>query len=254
MKPTVKVLIALALGLCLSACGHINNSHHYSSSAVNYLYPDQQHALAKQGIPELDLPIKVGIAFVPESSTSEENGSVLTAAEKMGLMRQVQEHFQAYKFVHSLKLIPSNYLYREGGFDNLRQIKAMHDIDAIALISYDQNQFTEEGFASISYWTIVGAYLVPGEHNDTHTMVDASVYHIESETLLFRAPGINHIKSKATPINLSAQLRLDSNRGFKQASSNLIIKLDQQLQQFRRMAKTSPDKIQLNYSEAYTGY
>jgi rhombotail lipoprotein len=109
----------------------------------------------------------------------------------------------------------------------------MYGIDVIALISYDQTRFTDRGVASISYWTIIGAYIVPGEKNDTHTMVDASVYDIKSRKMLFRAPGISHIKSKSTPVNLSEQIRIDSIEGFKQASEALIISLKEQLELFR---------------------
>ena len=39
-----------------------------------------------------------------------------------------------------------------------------------------KKQFTDEGLASFAYWTIIGAYIIPGEKNDTHTMLDAVVY------------------------------------------------------------------------------
>ncbi len=45
---------------------------------------------------------------------------------------------------------------------------------------YDQVQFTGEGLLSLTYWTIVGAYLVPGEKNETKTMLDAAVFYIAS--------------------------------------------------------------------------
>jgi len=97
------------------------------------------------------------------------------------------------------------------------------------LLSYDQTQFTEEGLASITYWTIVGAYIIPGEKNDTHTMVDAAVYDIQSRKMLFRAPGISHIKGLSTPVNLNEELRDDSIEGFKEASVDVIKNLDLQL-------------------------
>lgn len=34
----------------------------------------------------------------------------------------------------------------------------MTGADIIALISYDQVQFTDEGLASLSYWTVLGYY------------------------------------------------------------------------------------------------
>jgi rhombotail lipoprotein len=90
----------------------------------------------------------------------------------------------------------------------------MYNVDVVALLSYDQAQFTDEGALSLTYLTIVGAYLVPAEKNDTHTMLDAVVYDIRSRKMLFRAPGTSQIKGHATLMNLSEQRRKDSDAGF----------------------------------------
>ncbi len=57
----------------------------------------------------------------------------------------------------------------------------MYDIDVIALVSYDQVQFTDGSFLSLTYWTIVGAYVVAGEKNDTSTMLDLTDPHKPSK-------------------------------------------------------------------------
>ena len=129
----------------------------------------------------------------------------------------------------------------------------MYGIDVVALLSYDQTQFTDEGLASITYWTLIGAYLIPGEKNDTNTMVDASVYDIQSRKMLFRAPGINHIKGKATPINLSEQLRVDSIESFKAASKDLVTNLEIQLEMFKEKVKELPEEYQIVHKPGYTG-
>ena len=90
-------------------------------------------------------------------------------------------------------------------------------MDVIALASLDQTQFTDEGMFSLTYLTVVGAFVVPGDKNATHTMVDMAVYDIASRKLLFRAPGISYIKGLATPVNLREQLRNDSSAGFAAA-------------------------------------
>jgi len=255
-KPTIKPLaegpaslyfcfILFCLSL-LSGCGNMAKQH-YRSSVVDYLYPKQEHT-AQEQIPALKLPLSVGIAFVPDNGNS-----AMSEAGKLDLMNSVKQHFEAYPFVRDIQLIPSTYLRAGGSFDNLNQLKLMHNIDVIALLSYDQKQFTDEGFASISYLTLVGAYLFRGEKNDTQTMMDATVYHIDSQKLLFRAPGVNHIKSSATPVNLSQQLRKDRNLGLQNASEAMITALDVQLHRFRNMAMQSPGKVQLHYSDAYRG-
>jgi rhombotail lipoprotein len=107
--------------------------------------------------------------------------------------------------------------------------------------------------ASITYWTIIGAYIIPGEKNDTHTMVDATVYDILSRKMLFRAPGTSHIKSNATPVNLTEKLRKDSLESFKFASTDLIKNLDTQLQLFKEKIKDAPEDYQITHRPGYTG-
>jgi rhombotail lipoprotein len=225
-------------------------SQHHSSSVVQYLYPDQTEHIETPGIPRLALPLKVGVAFVPENTGRNQT---LTERDKMELMNEVSKNFRKYDFVKSIELIPSAYLREKGSFANLDQLHTMYGVDVVTLLSYDQTQFTDEGLASITYWTLIGAYIIPGEKNDTHTMVDASVYDIKSRKMLFRAPGINHIKSKATPINLSEQLRIDSLKSFKEASKDLVTNLEMQLDLFKEQVKELPEEYQIVHKPGYTG-
>jgi rhombotail lipoprotein len=240
-------LISFAL---LSGCASTQNSSRYNSSAVEYLYPDMDQRIQKAGIPHLQLPIKVGVAFVPGNANRAE---VLTERDKVVLLEKVGRRFEALEFVHSIEIIPSAYLVPRGSFANLDQIRTMFGTDVIALVSYDQTQFTDEGIASITYWTIVGAYLVPGEKNATHTMVDATVYDIKSRTLLFRAPGVSRLKSTATPINLSEQLRLDRVEAFDMAADDLIVNLEIQLDRFKEKIKQQPEDFRVTQRAGYSG-
>jgi rhombotail lipoprotein len=253
-------LLVTALVSLTSGCGFMTTQR--SSSVVQYLYPDWADYVETRAIPRLELPLRVGVAFVPESTVQGRSLFVpeeittapsLTERDKLELMEEVSRHFKKYDFVKSIELIPSAYLLKEGSFTNLDQIRTMYGIDVIALLSYDQTQFTDEGLASITYWTLIGAYIIPGEKNDTHTMVDASVYDIQSRSMLFRAPGISHIKSKATPVNLSEQLRVDSVAGFQEASVDLVTNLEFQLELFREKVKQTPGDYQVVQGPGYTG-
>ena len=245
VKQMMLVIIVSAL---MTGCA-VRSTHH-RSSVVQYLYPDQADHVDVPGVPQLALPLSVGIAFVPENNTENQ---ALTETQKMNLMAEVSRHFKTYDFVKSIDIIPSDYLTKEGGFANLDQIQTMYGIDVIALLSYDQTQFTDEGIASITYWTIIGAYIIPGEKNDTHTMVDATVYDIQSRKMLFRAPGTNHIESNATPVNLTEKLREDSFESFTLASKDLIENLDAQLQLFKEKVKEAPEDYQVSHRPGYTG-
>ncbi len=248
-KPTVWLTIVMLMFVLGTGCA-VRSTNHRSSSVVSYLYPNQKEHVDVPGTPKLALPLKVGIAFVPESRIAYQ---ALTETNKMDLMKEVSQHFKQYDFVKSIEIIPSAYLRDEGGFTNLDQIRTMYGIDVITLLSYDQTQFTDEGLASITYWTIIGAYIIPGEKNDTHTMVDATVYDIQSRKMLFRAPGTNHIKNTSTPIALSEKLRQDSLESFQLASRDLIQNLDAQLQLFKQKVKEAPKDYQISHRPGYTG-
>lgn len=243
------LLCSLIAILFMSGCaGHV--SQHRSSSVVGYLYPDKDKPLDTPAIPHLALPLQVGVAFVPESSG---RNSGFTEKEKARLLGEIATHFRQQAFVGSIEILPSVYLRPGGSFENLDQLRALHGIDVMVLVSYDQTQFTDEGLASIAYWTLIGAYIVPGEKNDTHTMVDAVVYDIASRKMLFRAPGISHIKGRATPVNLSEELRKDSLQGFQQASEDLIANLDEQLASFKQRVKERPQDYRVVHRAGYTG-
>lgn len=129
----------------------------------------------------------------------------------------------------------------------------MYGVDVIALLSYDQVQFTDTGLLSLTYWTLVGAYVVKGEKNDTQTMLDAAVYDIRSRKLLFRAPGISRVKNSATPVNLTEKLRLDRDEGFRLAAAELVTNLHRELELFRERVKKSPDEVKIVHQPGYTG-
>lgn len=261
----VRVLFMLCVLALLSGCAQ--TASRYNSSTVEYLYPDRDQIVETAGTAHLQLPIKVGVAFVPNHQEmvrpqhsgwpsgwgSGSRGDALTESEKTNLLEKVSRRFETLEFVHAIEIIPSAYLVPQGSFANLDQIRTMFGIDVIALVAYDQTQFTDEGIASITYWTLVGAYIVPGEKNATHTMVDTAVYDIKSRTLLFRAPGVSYVKSASTPVNLSEQLRRDRVKAFDMAADDLIVNLEHQLDRFKDSLKKRPQEIQITHRDGYSG-
>lgn len=255
-----RLCIVLSLAVMVAGC---SGKRHYASSLMDYLYPNEQK-VAQHGQPTLELPLKVGIAFVPDttatgneafSSWSGHQGAyhALGEKERMDLMASVADEFRDYDFIESIELIPSAYLSPRGGFDNLQQVSTMYDIDVIALVSYDQVQHTDEGLLSISYWTIIGAYVVQGEKNSTSTLIDAAVFHIPSKNLLFRAPGKSFVKDSATPVNLNEQLRNDAVEGFDAATDDMIVNLQIQLELFQEKVKRQPEKYNIETKASYQG-
>lgn len=255
-----RFICALLLTVPLAGC--VTTTHN-ATSVVEYLYPNS-NTIETPSVPVLTLPLRVGVAFSPGAAAIPSSRAValpfrsagqfaLTEKKKQDLMQEVAKHFKKYPFVSDIEVIPSAYLTPRGGFANLDQIKTMYGVSVIVLLSYDQTQFKDEGALSFSYWTIVGAYIVNGEKNDTHTMLDAVVYDISSRKMLFRAPGTSLVKGTATPVNLSEQQRADSEAGFEKAASEMIANLDAQLAAFREKVKERPAEFKVQPSAQYRG-
>ena len=259
-KTCLKIGAAAALAALAVSCASFGGRQsHHSSSLFAYLYPDQQGHVDQPAVPVLSLPLRVGVAFVPDDRPNGRgfrnlaNSVTFSESQKLELLQEVTGEFKQCPFVSSIEIIPGPYLVPRGGFANLDQIKAMDGVDVMVLLAYDQVQFTDEGLLSLSYWTIVGAYVVHGEKNDTRTMIDAAVYDISSRKLLFRAPGLGNVKGSATPVNLSEQLRHDSELGYQIAATNLTDNLKVALNQFKERVKASPAEYQVIHKPGYTG-
>jgi rhombotail lipoprotein len=177
----------------------------------------------------------------------------LTENRKNEVLDEVANHFRKLPFVRSIEVIPTAYLRSRGSFANLDQIRTMYGVDVIALVSYDQTQFTDQGLLSLTYWTVVGAYVVRGQKNDTHTMLDTVVYDIPSQKLLFRAPGLSEIKARSTLVNMSEQLRADSQAGITQATADMVKNLDSQLVTFQAKVKERPQDYRVVHADGYRG-
>ena len=158
-----KILLKFLVLTPLIYIGGCTTSTHYNSSVVQYLYSDQNEPVQTSEIPILSVPVKVGIAFVPETKEDQTNCGTapfseppgLTETEKMSLMQGVSEYFKKYDFIKSFKLIPSAYLDSKGSFSNLDELRILFGVDIIVLFSYDQSQFVEKGSSSILYWTLI---------------------------------------------------------------------------------------------------
>ena len=256
LKSVILMGVLIALGLSGCASQRVSTK----SSIMEYLYPESEDTFVEPSIPHLKLPLRVGVAFVPESkeSTSARNlwsGGVysgeLTEAKKGEILEAVSDNFRALDFVSNIEVIPSAYLTPGGSFANMSQIKTMYGIDVIALVSYDQVQFTDEDVLSLSYWTIIGAYIVSGEKNDTSTLMDTVVYDIASQKMLFRAPGTSRVTGKSTLVNLSEELRTDSIEGFEIAAQDMVVNLKTQLSTFKQRIKDDPSQVEISHREGY---
>lgn len=243
-------VFALLPLLFLSGCTHLwlgRADRHEAGSLVQFLYPKTDAPIITPQIPTLHLPLRVGIAFVPAGTHSRSRGleSNFSEAQKTMLLRTVADEFRKLNFIASIEIVPTTYLRSGGGFENLDQLKTIMGLDVVALIAYDQAQNSSETAWSLAYWTIVGAYIVPAQRNETHTLVEAAVYDIASRSLLFRAPGTSAIKDHATPLRSEAELRIDSATGFTAAAADMTKNLKVELDTFKIRAKENPEQIRV---------
>ncbi|WP_438480988.1 rhombotarget lipoprotein [Oleiharenicola lentus] len=253
------LLALLSLGLTGCVGMWSNYRRHEASSVVNFLYPGKEQPFITPTIPTLRLPLRVGIAFIPAGHGGPHNNhtsiapSKFTESEKTALLRRVSAQFKTLPFVESIQIVPTTYLRAGGGFDNLDQLKALMGIDVVALIAYDQAQNTHDTEWSLAYWTIVGAYVVPAQKNETHTLMEAVVYDIASRSLLFRAPGTSAVKGHATLVRNREELKNDSSRGLNEAANDMTAHLAQELELFKVRAKEEPDAVKIEHRPGYTG-
>ncbi len=250
-----KLLLATLIASLLSGCvGWRDSQRVQATSVVQFLYPDKTNHIETPRMAVLSLPLRVGIAMLPpaKSNNNYTASNAPSLAQQTFLLQKVAAEFRALPYVKSIEVIPSVYLRPEGSFENLDQLKTMYGVDVIALVSYDQVQFTDTSLFSLAYWTIVGAYVVQGEKNDTQTMIDAVVYDIASRRMLFRAPGISRIKAHAAPIDLNAELREDSRKGLETATTEMIKNLNVELSTFKERIKTEPEEFKIEYKPGFS--
>jgi rhombotail lipoprotein len=204
------------------------------AAVVDYLYPSGSDPVPPADV-QLALPVRVGLAFAPGSTPY---GSALDESQKQRLLERIAQEFEGAEGVESIQIVPTSYLKAEGGFENLAQLRGLLGVDLMALVSYEQTQFSDVNKASLAYWTIVGAYVVEGNENETHTFVDLSLFDITSRALLFNAAGTSKVERSSTAIESTEALRSDSAKGFDRAITGLIGELELALAQFREQAKS----------------
>lgn len=261
MFPTARVialgLLAVVLLFLLTGCVGLwgDRRHHEATSVVQFLYPGKDLPFVQPQIPTLRLPLRVGVAFIPSGSAGgyRHAQAGFDEQQKTELLRRVAAQFKSQPFVQSIEIIPATYLRPGGGFENLDQLRALMGIDVIALIAYDQTQTSSDTEASLAYWTIVGAYVVEGQRNTTHTLMEAVVYDIPSRSLLFRAPGTSSIKNHATLIRNDYELQKAAVGGLQEAAAQMTTNLATELELFKVRAKEEPQNIRIEHRPGYIG-
>ena len=212
------------------------------SSLASYLgtKPVAPSSRPPSGPARVAYPLRIGIAFVPADPTQTHGDAFganplgpLGPGQEPELQKRVVASFMGKPWVQEVKAIPSMYLAKGGGFEDLDKVARTFQVEVIALVSVDQVQFSNPKWYAWTYWTLVGAYMVKGDKNDTTTVVDAAVYHVPSRALLFRAGGVGTAKGTSTWSSREASFRTQSQQSLDRAMGQLSEALDREAMTFQ---------------------
>ena len=221
-----------------------------SSSLVDYLYPNGEvPPEVISTVPHLELPLRVGIAFVP----SADRRNVISEATKIGLLEEVKKGFADRQYIQHIEVIPDTYLRSSNGIEGMQQVARLYGVDVMALVSYDQVASLEDNKASLLYWTIVGAYIIQGTDSETQTFVDTAVFDVNTARLLFRAPGINKSVDRTTMLEAGEVLRKNREASFTSAMNDMSVNLDAELDRFRERVKNDTDVATVAWKPSFGG-
>jgi rhombotail lipoprotein len=221
-----------------------------TSSLVNYLYPngEQPPGLAQE-IPQLTVPVRVGIAFVPEDGKSP----IVSREVKMRLLKEVKNAFRHHQVVQQIRIIPPDVLRSRGGFRELRDVAQRYNVDLIALVSHNQIRAIQNNSLSITYLTIVGALVLPGNNHHVSTFIDTAVFDVGSNKLLFRAAGKDRVYRQTSAFALTEKNTLISRNSVKNATNDMIGSLNTELKKFRSRIRSGSNEADVYYRPGYRG-
>ncbi len=237
-------LVSLALAGCVTlvCMPNCNTRVHNSSSLVDFLYPDGHLPPPATVAPQLRIPLRVGLGFLP-SANAQVAG--LDEAHQEVLLERIRQRFASRKFVTDIVLIPDYYLRGGRGYAGLNGVQRLYGVDVIALVSFDQETHLDENRWSLAYLTIVGAYVVKGDRHDVSTLVDLAVVDPQSRQLILRAGGTDVRHGNATLIDAARETRAANITGFDAATDQMIEHFDAALAKFEADVRSGTAPIRV---------
>jgi rhombotail lipoprotein len=244
-----KVTSAAVLALSVSGCGliqhalcdpHCHSGSSSSSSLVEYLYPNKGEPPPHDTVPELHVPLRVGLAFLP--SHGQEG---LDAAHQAEVLERIKQRFKTRHFVNEIVIIPDYYLTGRRGFEGLQGVQRLYGVDVMALVSYDQVLHEDNTQWSLGYLTIVGAFVLNGDRHDLSTLVDLAVVDPASRSLVLRAGGWDVRHGSSTLINEDRDSHDASIASFGAATDHMVEHFDSELTRFEAEVRAGNANVQI---------
>ena len=253
MKNTFTLLGLFFFAMTLTACSIFGSerTHRYgSTSLVKFLHPDGNIPADVQK-PVLNLPLRVGLAFVP---ASRDYGAI-SQSSKTQLLNNIKSAFNSKPYINEIVIIPDAYLNANRGYTSLEAVKQAYQLDVIALVSYDQIVKTRDNLLAIGYITIAGSYIFPGSHHKSSTFVDLALIDIDTRQILFRAAGDSTSKSVGAVAYAENAYDRSLNRDIAKAMQLMQANFDTELVKFeeRLRARDPNDNVIVKHREGYSG-
>lgn len=258
------VMLVVVAGGALSGCTvlegilcqpHCEQRSRNSSSLVGFLYPNGEVPPPDDAVPELKLPLRVGLTMLP--STGDAPG--LDAAARAELLERVRQRFQTRDFIAEIVVIPDYYLANargpggSGGFDSLAGLQRLYSLDLLALVSHDQVTHSDENTLAVTYLTIVGAYLVPASRHEVTTLVDLAVVDPQTRSLLLRAGGTDTQSRTTTLADKAVTSRSSQGKSFASAGDQMIEHFDLALKQFQENVRSGKARVRVTRQRSSGG-
>jgi rhombotail lipoprotein len=245
-----KAVCAVVLVLSVSACAELAYTHAggSSSSLVEYLYPRNSRPPLQDTVPELRLPLRVGLAFLPARGVAP-----LDEAHQQQLMERIRQRFSSRPFVSQIVLIPDYYLGNQRGFQGLEGVQRLYGVDLMALVSYDQTLHESNTRWSLGYLTIAGAFILHGDRHDISTLVDLAVVDPGSRSLVLRAGGTDVRHGTATAINEDVASREAQVASFSAATDQMIDHFDTALDHFQSDVRAGKANVHVVHKSNLAG-
>lgn len=242
MKKIIVTAVAI-LALGLSGCVGLYSAgtrHYRSSTLVEYLY-GREPPPAEVETPELQLPLTVGLAFLPQAGGQVTIGET----EKSVILDRIRDRFGSRPFVRDIVEVPGYYLSQNPGMNGLAALQRLYNMDLLALVSYDQVSHQDDNPLSLTYLSIVGGVIFPGTNQDVTTVLDMAVIHPSSRSLVLRAAGMDNREGKTTALHAEPRLRERRAAGFHAASDQMIERFEAELTRFEQQVRSGTARVKV---------
>lgn len=175
-----------ALGLSLLLASAASATPIVTSSLKSLVLPHTDTARIIEPLPaQLQPPLGVGVALTPPINPV---GTVYYK-DQVNLLQAVADRLSKSRYVSHTEIIPNHYVKRCQNFSCFSAIEKQFDVQAIALVSYDQIQFRADDHATRQLNLLTGKQLFEGRPGEIHTRVNTSIFTTRDQHFLLSASG-----------------------------------------------------------------